>query len=254
MPNKNKTVLVLLLFSALLLCGCTRPWEGSVKVSASAQESVSLKDDEERESALNGLFFFGESTTAHLARKGGVMDTPRRRRQVWRDDSGTRRLDLRTAHSPVSYLDENVSSSTLSFADAVERERPPILVLSFGLNGLEGFIKNPDSFARAYHALIREIHARSPETRILLQSVYPVGENRSFSKDVQTVNAHIQELNGQIREIAGQYEAVRYADTASVLRDAEGRLLPEYDSGDGIHLTNQAYLRILDYLTACVHS
>ena len=253
MLDKNKTVLVLLLFSTLLLCACTGVPERSAGTCSPMPESV-FAIGGDGEEALNGLFFFGESTTAHLSRKGGVMDTPAQRRQVWKDDSGTRRLDLRTAHTSVNYLDENGNASVLSFADAVEREQPPILVLSFGLNGLEGFIKDPDSFARAYHALIQETLSRAPKTRILLQSVYPVGENHSFSKDVQTLNSHIQELNRQIREIASRYQAVRYVDTASVLRDTNGELLPAYDNGDGIHLTNRAYRQILDYLLTYVQS
>ena len=57
--------------------------------------------------ALLGVFFFGESTTAHLARSGGVLDTDVHRGRVWRDESGTRYLDARILSSPVFYYEGN---------------------------------------------------------------------------------------------------------------------------------------------------
>ena len=48
-----------------------------------------------------GVFFFGESTTAHLSRVGGVLDSDENRDKVLRDESGTRYLDARILSSPV---------------------------------------------------------------------------------------------------------------------------------------------------------
>ncbi|MBQ8416567.1 MAG: SGNH/GDSL hydrolase family protein [Clostridia bacterium] len=248
MPFKIKAVLVLLTLITSLLCGYSPKRETTAKVSATAANVTLSQRDGEGEEALNGFIFFGESTTAHLSRKGGVMDTSEKRRQVWRDDSGTRQLNLRTVDSPVKYFDKSGNMTVLSFADAVATERPTILVLSFGLNGLEGFVKEPATFLRAYNALIEKVEALSPGTRIILQSIYPVGENQSFKKDVQTVNSHIRTLNQEIEGIASQHRSVQYADTASVLQAADGSLLSKYDAGDGIHLTNEAYEQILLYL------
>ena len=252
MPFKIKAALAFLTLT-VLLCACS-PKKDAAEVLASAEDATLSQSDDGGEEYLSGLIFFGESTTAHLSRKGGVMDTPEKRRQVWREDSGTRQLNLRTVDSPVKYLDKNGNMTILSFGDAVAKERPFVLVLSFGLNGLEGFIKEPATFLRAYNALIEKGEALSPETRIILQSIYPVGENQSFKKDVQTVNSHIRTLNQEIKKIASQHEGVRYADTASVLQDTDGSLLAKYDAGDGIHLTNEAYEKILLYLRTHVYA
>ena len=43
-------------------------------------------------------------------------------------------------------------------------------------------------------------------------------------------------------------EGLYYLDTASVMKDSSGFLLPEFDVGDGHHLTREAYVKMLEYL------
>ena len=69
------------------------------------------------EDTLSGVFFFGESTTAHLARSGGVLDTDEGRGKVLRDESGTRYLDARILSSPVFYYTGN-RAEKIPFAEA----------------------------------------------------------------------------------------------------------------------------------------
>lgn len=195
---------------------------------------------------VDQMVFFGESTTSHLARRGGVFD--RCDNRVLRDESGTRMLSRRTLTSPVLLYDATGGSRTVPFVDAVAALKPRILVLSFGLNGLDGFVREPSRFAKNYRALIDGVLAASPDTRILLQSVYPVASAIGLDGDVDAQNAAIRRLNEQIEALATQWEATRYVDTASVLTGGDGRLLPRYDAGDGIHLTNEAYRQILSYL------
>ncbi|MBQ8311431.1 MAG: hypothetical protein IJX80_10515 [Clostridia bacterium] len=200
------------------------------------------------EEYLTRMVFFGESTTAHLARTGGVLDTAAGHRQVWKDASGTRMLNRRILASTVDYTDENGICECIPFEEAVMRAQPAYMVLSFGLNGIVGFTENVSRFTETYRYLIESIHTRSPSTRISLQSVYPVRSADNFSVDVDTLNQKIALLNGHIATLAEALPYVRYADTASVLSDASGALSVQYDSGDGIHLTNKAYEKILFYL------
>ena len=215
-----------------LLCALT------VSTKADTREPFVLPQNEK--DALCGVYFFGESTTAHLARVGGVLEG---REKVVRDESGTRYLDMRILSSPVIYEGEK-----LALADAVERAQPRVLVLSFGLNGLSRWSRDPEAFLRNYRALIDGILARSPKTKIILQSVYPVGENDCFSAPVHTLNAQIVTLNGYISSLSHEYKNVDYINTAAFLSDASGALSSAYDVGDGIHLTNEAYRIILSHL------
>ena len=219
----------------LLLCMLT--------VSAQAESGEPFALSKAKENAPEGVFFFGESTTAHLARAGGVLDTDGERQTVLRDKSGTRYLDMRILSSPVFYEGE-----LISFSDAVERAKPRVLVLSFGLNGITRWSRDTNAFLRNYRALIDGIRTRSPNTKILLQSVYPVGENTVFSLPKEELNKQISSLNFIISSLTKEYDNLAYVDTAQLLTDESGALLSAYDIGDGIHLTNDAYRTVLQFL------
>ena len=230
-----------LLTVCLLFCLLTVP------IHAEYGEPFILSQSEK--DALSGVYFFGESTTAHLARVGGVLDSTEHRDKVLRDESGTRYLDARILSSPVFYGGEKIA-----FIEAVERAQPRILVLSFGLNGITRWSRDADAFLRNYRALIDGVLARSPNTKIILQSVYPVGENDCFSSPVHTLNTQIATLNGHIESLSKEYENVDYINTAACLADASGALSPKYDIGDGIHLTNEAYRIILCFLCQSINT
>lgn len=217
----------------------------TVQVQAVPGELFVLSN--KNEDTHGGVFFFGESTTAHLARSGGVLDTDAHRGRVWRDESGTRYLDARILSSPVLYY-EGDRAEKIPFAEAVERAQPRVIVLSFGLNGVTHWSHDPEAFLRNYRALIEGIRARSPNTKMILQSVYPVGENTVFSLSKGELNQQICNLNVHIEKLAQEYENTEYINTAALLFDASGALSATFDSGDGIHLTNEAYRMILAFL------
>lgn len=193
---------------------------------------------------IDSMIFFGESTTAHL-RARGVLSGGTSTRQVWADASGTRMLSSRTTSEPITYPE---TGEALTIAEACERAKPEYLVLSFGLNGITGFVANKTSYVNSYNKLINAVKQASPNTKIILQTVYPVCRADGFTVDTATLNAHIQTLNSWLPEIAAAHENVRVADTASVLYNSEGMLAASFDNGDGIHLTRSAYEEILAYL------
>ena len=193
---------------------------------------------------IDKMIFFGESTTAHL-RSRGVLSGGTDTHQVWTDSSGTRMLSSRITSEPIVYPP---TGEKLTVAEACQKEKPAYLVLSFGLNGITNFISNKDQYVSNYGRLIAAIQAASPDTKIILQTVYPVCKANNYSVDVETLNGYIATLNSWLPEIAAKYENVRVADTASVLLDSNNKLNSSYDNGDGIHLTTAAYEQILDYL------
>ena len=60
-------------------------------------------------------------------------------------------------------------------------------------------------------------------------------------------NENITRANGWIQEIAAA-TGTRYADSCSVLKDANGALRAEYCNGDGIHLNADGFNAVLNYL------
>lgn len=193
---------------------------------------------------IDRMIFLGESTTAHL-RARGVLSGGTATKQVWQDDSGTKRLSSAITSEMIIYP-ENGESMTVAAACALEK--PDYIVLSFGLNGLQSFIAKKSTYVNNYCKLIRAIQEASPNTKIILQTVYPICDAGNFAEDLDTLNANILTLNSWLPEIAASFENVRVVDTASVLRDENNALLPAYDNGDGQHLTTAAYEEILLYL------
>jgi len=236
------------LTASLLLVSCfffSEAKVGNIGASVFSEGTTLSETTDAGTEYLSRMVFFGESTTAHLARAGGVLDTPMGRRQVWRDGSGTRMLERRIFTSPIDDVDAG-NSRTLS--EMLALHTPDILVLSFGLNGAVGFYRDVGAFLANYRYLIEEIHRITPTTRVILQSIYPVRAADAFSVDAATLNRYLLTLNEAIASLTADFSYVRYADTASVLRGTDGFLSTQYDSGDGIHLTNAAYEKILFYL------
>ena len=196
---------------------------------------------------IDKMIFFGESTTSHL-RSRGVLSDGKDTHQVWEDrSSATKTLTSKLLSEPIDYLP---TGERLTIAQALEKEQPAYVVLSFGLNNITTFINNKSSYINNYNKLINAIHQASPNTKIILQTVYPVtAACNAWAESGREISDYTRTLNQGLLEIAASHENVRVADTASVLTDANGCLDSVYDvSGDGIHLTTAAYEEILYYL------
>jgi len=214
------------------------------EVSADPSEILLGESTDAGMAYIDRMIFVGESTTAHL-RARGVLTDGTATKQVWQDESGTKRLSSAITSELIIYPE---TGEHMTIADACALKKPDYIVLSFGLNGLQAFISNPSSYVNNYGKLIRAIQSASPDTKIILQTVYPICDVGNFAESLDTLNANILTLNSRLPEIAASFDNVRVADTASALRGADNSLLPIYDNGDGQHLTTAAYEEILTYL------
>ena len=193
---------------------------------------------------IDSMIFVGESTTAHL-RSRGVLTGGKSTKQVWSNESNTMALDLNILQKTINYP-ETGQAMTIPAAAAVAR--PKYIVLNFGVNGIQTFGKNEKLYTTAYGKLIDAIHEASPDTVVLLQTVYPVAANQAtFGEGAATINGYIKRLNELLPDIATAHNAY-VVDTASVLVGSDGNLRSDYQTGDGIHLTTEAYVQILGYL------
>lgn len=191
---------------------------------------------------LDRMIFFGESTTSHLKSRG-VLTGGTETKQVWTDSSNTKTLNSQLLSGTIIYPP---TGENLTIPEAAAAQQPEYMVLSFGLNGIAGFLSNKDSYLRNYNNLIRAIQTASPETKIILQTIYPVTVN--CDRFNEGINEKIEILNEWLQEIAAANQNVRVVDTASVLKDPDGNLIEAYAMEDGYHLTAAAYEQILLYL------
>ncbi len=245
------SVFACVLMLSLSLSSCTDRTSVSVSAEENPPEelfSVTLKETEDRGQAyLDSFIFLGESTTYHLKSRG-VLSGGTETTQVWAPAGGTLNLDQTTSSVPLLYPD---TGEYLTLSQAVTRKRPAFLLLTFGLNGaVQNIKRGEDYYKSCYRKLLDTVIAASPETKIILQSGFPVAANMDmsvYSCTLDQLNEHIETINGWVWELAEEY-GLRYLSTNEILKDENGRLKMSYQNGDGHHLTRQAYLEILHYI------
>jgi len=190
---------------------------------------------------LDSIVFLGDSTTYGLLHyemlTGGKNTT-----QVWTPAARTLPLS-RANYDKILYPDDG---QEYLIKDAVAMKKPAILVITLGVNGVS-FMDETD-FAYSYGRLIGDIQEASPDTKIILQSIFPVASH--YERQDSINNVKIEAANGWIVKIAENC-GVKYLDTYSVLVGEDGFLPQEYQNGDGMHLNVTGFNVELEYI--CRH-
>ena len=198
-------------------------------------------------SYIDSFIFIGESTTYHLKSRG-VLSGGQNTKQIWLPKSGTMTLDMSTAKTKIVYPETN---EELTFYEAAKRSKPNYIMINFGLNGAVQNIKRGEEYFKScYKSLIKEIQKGSPDTKIILSSAFPVAENMDMSQytvDLKTLNEYIDTINSWTYRLCEE-ENLKYLNISEILEDQNNNLKIEYQSGDGYHLTKEAYIEILYYI------
>ncbi|MEE1752319.1 SGNH/GDSL hydrolase family protein [Streptomyces sp. SP18CS02] len=128
--------------------------------------------------------------------------------------------------------------------DALGRSGARTVVISLGINDILRPPHERDArrIGDGLTALTRQAHARG--LRVVGSTLMPFGAHRRHSPELEAVR---QEVNRAIRA-GGVFDEVVDFDVA--LRDpyAPERLLPAYDSGDGLHPNDAGYRRMAAFL------
>lgn len=123
----------------------------------------------------------------------------------------------------------DTTSGLLERLDAIAGGRPALVLLMIGSNDL-GFDESVEATLERYAEILDGVRARSPETRIVCQSVLP--RQAEFAD-------RIRELNAGIRTLA-EGRGHHYADLFPSFANARGELRPEF-TNDGLHLLGVGY-------------
>jgi len=189
------------------------------------------------------IIFVGDSTTHHLIASESLsdgLDT----QQVWTPTSGTLMLDT-DINDITIYCPQTKTNITIS--EAAGLFKPEYMIITLGLNGSGGAEK--DKFSACYKKLIDAIKSVSPDTKIILQSVFPVTAEYSDT-DNGITNEKIDTINQWIIQIAAESNC-KYLDTESVLKDSTDALIKEYNTeyhDDGYHIWKSGYSTVLEYI------
>lgn len=196
---------------------------------------------------IDSFVFFGESTTYHMKNRG-VLSGGTETKQILADKSGTAILDENTYKMQILHPG---NKQLMPIHDVLKDIKPKYLVLTFGLNGaVQNVKRGREYFTSCYKKLIDTVRSASPDTKIILQSCFPVAENMdmtNYSVTQGQLNERIKTLNGWTMELADS-EGLRYLNTYEALTDKSGNLKLEYQAGDGHHLTKDAYIVVLNYI------
>ncbi len=185
--------------------------------------------------ALSRVTFFGDSTTAHLAVRGGV---PRSR--VWSGAASTVLFESVNKQKCVHLSSEGLD---LTLYEAVKRKKPEILVITVGVSGGAGVLPR-ERFVETYRTMLSSVKRANPETKLLVQSILPLSD-RSVKHYKHLTKASVTEANRWIQALCAEMN-IPYLDTHSALCDPEtGYLKAEYQNDEYMHLTKAAYAVVL---------
>ena len=190
---------------------------------------------------LDKLIFLGDSTTYGIGYyyDRGFSEDLVPPSQVWTPASGTLTLSY-YATSTIVYPE---TGEELFIRDAVERAKPEYLVITLGVNGIS--FMDEEWFVRDYTGLVESVKEASPETKIILNSIYPVATSYQYQKDIN--NGKIRAANGWIERITADTGA-RFLYSHEAVVGADGSLPEASSNGDGLHLTGESFAKVMRYI------
>ena len=182
------------------------------------------------------MTFFGDSTTAHLALRGGIPKS-----RVW---SGAGSTVLFESVNRVKCVHLSAENRDVSLAEAVALKKPSILVITIGVSGGAGTLPR-EKFTEIYRELLTSVQNACPETQILVQSILPLADGSVKYYKRLTKEAVVQ-ANLWIRSLCMEMR-IPYIDTHAKLLDPNtGYLKKQYQNDDYMHLTAEAYTVVLE--------
>ncbi len=208
--------------------------ENDTPVYIPQDSTAKLPEGTAQDGYLSRIVFLGDSTTYGL-RAYGLVD----KSQVWTPKSGT----LTLSYASTSTISCPQTGTELLIKDAVAAVKPDILVITLGVNGVS--FMGEDYFKTEYRKMVTSIQENSPDTTIIINSVYPVAKSYPYIKSIS--NEKIAAANRWLVSIAEEC-GVWFTDSYSVLVGADGALPENLHNGDGIHLNPTGYGLVLDYL------
>jgi len=203
--------------------------------------TVSAKLEETKDMGLeylDSIIFVGDSNTAHMC-SHGVLSGGKETKQVWSPVSQTLMLSSEITNEKIVYPE---TGEEMTIANAAGVSKPKYMIITLGTNGINYLSK--DQFKYCYGKLISAIKAASPDTKLILQTIFPV---TSWYEDIS--NETIDRANEWLLEVAEEHQ-VKYLDSAHILKDASGALDEAYNTyhKDGYHLNTAAYTKLLAYI------
>lgn len=181
---------------------------------------------------VDQFVFLGDSTTYGLGHYNVVGPN-----QVWTPKSGTLTLALWDT-ATIVYPED---STEISIAEAVAKKKPAYMLVTLGVNGVS--FMDETTFTKTYTALVNTIKQQSPDTKIILNSIYPI----AVANYSGITNDLINTANTWVEKVAAD-TGVRYLDSASVIKDSTGAMPMDISNDKKLHMNEKGYELVIKYL------
>lgn len=111
--------------------------------------------------------------------------------------------------------------------------QPKVAMVMIGTNDIGSL--SPEQIADNTKKIVDSIHARSPETQVLLMGVLP----RPLAGDPD--NSKVAATNQELSKLASRDGSVQFADISQKFLDENGNEIPNLYQADGLHLAPDGY-------------
>ena len=128
--------------------------------------------------------------------------------------------------------------------DTIVKRNPDKIYILLGSNDLL-YGMNSKKFSSEYIEFIQHIKDKLPESKIYIQSIFPVSKDVENEKPMLS-NSRIDEFNRELKSMADQ-QGISYINVEKLLKDDMGIINKDYTS-DGIHVKYKVYSIWLDYV------
>lgn len=200
-------------------------------------ETTILKKTERMgDSYINETVFYGDSITYNF---GYYLALPTS--VIWAKSNVT----PENAHTWTVPI--NPYGVEMTLENAVKKYKPKRLVISLGANAVA--VMTEDYFINQYESLVKKVKAASPETLVIVQSIFPVDSAWDIASQTRTTinNTKINRLNYLLAEMCERQE-IKFLNSAEVLKNANGQMTYGYAyASDGIHLLPVANNKVIEY-------
>ena len=189
---------------------------------------------------LDKLIFLGDSTTYGIGYyyENGYSDLCPLS-QIWVPANHTLTLAFQSTVDIV-YPE---TDEEMRIVEAAEKAKPEYLFITLGVNGIS--FMDEEYFTREYTKLIQSVQRASPDTKIICNSIFPVAA--SYAESDQINNQKIMAANGWI-EKAAEATGTRFLNSYEALIGPDGYLPEDSQNGDGLHLTGEAFGKVMTYI------
>lgn len=189
---------------------------------------------------LDKITFLGDSTTYGIGYyyENGYSDLCPMS-QIWVPANRTLTLAFQSTVDIVyPETDEEIK-----IVEAAEKAKPEYLFITLGVNGIS--FMDEEYFTSEYTKLVQSVQGASPDTKIICNSIFPVAA--SYADVDQINNQKIMAANGWIEKVA-EATGTRFLNSYEALVGPDGYLPEDSQNGDGLHLTGEAFGKVMTYI------